>query len=124
MQQKIARIWANQADKAVLLAGLAAATRLGINILVSMVDMLPWGIGEAVSWTADVWKLIARRLTPIIGVRLDLTPAVSFRMAAGTEFLEIFGMGSLPTHAIETIRQLQLEDWQKLKALYELLRRY
>lgn len=123
MQEKLQKIWAAPSDKAVFLAGLAAATRLGINIVVSVVDMLPWGIGEVVSWAADAWKLIARRLTPIIGVRLDLTPAVSFRMAAGTEFLEIFGMGSLPTHAIETLRQLQLEDWQKLRALYELLRR-
>jgi len=115
--------------------GGEAAFRTFANTLVSVADLFP-GVGDAVSWGADIAKVYARikykkdRVAAIATgkdpekvqmSKLDLTPDVSVEVAVLTELLEVFSIGFLPTHAIEGGMQLY-KDWPKLKAAAQRLR--
>ncbi|PIR86735.1 MAG: hypothetical protein COU11_04475 [Candidatus Harrisonbacteria bacterium CG10_big_fil_rev_8_21_14_0_10_49_15] len=104
-------------------AGAAAALRTMINTGISAIDMFP-GIGAVPSWIADGLKWVSRfsRKTDF----LDLTPAVSKRVAIGSEALEFITLDAFPSHAIESTLQLKREDVPKMiaaiKAMIEILR--
>jgi hypothetical protein len=82
---------------------LVALTRTLLNIGISVIDLIP-GIGEVVSIGADLAKL----------TKFDLTPDVSKGIAWGSEILELFTGGVLPTHAIETTFQV-IKDIPRIK---------
>jgi len=83
---------------------LIAFARTVLNIGISVVDLVP-GIGEVVSIGADLAKLTS----------FDLTPDDSKAWAWGSEVLELFTGGALPTHAIETTMQF-VKDFPRMKA--------
>lgn len=83
---------------------LLAAMRTLLNVGISVADAFP-GVGEVVSTVADVAKL-----TP-----LDLSPDVSKFVAWGSEALELFTAGAMPSHAIETTWQF-VKDVPRMKA--------
>lgn len=76
-------------------AALVALTRSLLNIGISIVDVVP-GVGDVVSVGADVAKL----------TEFDLTPDVGKGIAWGSEILEFFTGGAMPSHAIETTIQM------------------
>jgi hypothetical protein len=82
---------------------LKAAVRTLANVGITLVDFIP-AIGDAVSIGADLLKL----------TKFDITPDVSKKVAWGSEVLEIFSGGVLPTHAIEGGMQLR-KDWPRFK---------
>jgi hypothetical protein len=81
-------------DKEVRVA-LSALARSLLNIGISIVDVVP-GIGDVISVGADVAKL----------TEFDLTPDVGKGIAWGSEILEFFTGGAMPSHAIETTIQM------------------
>lgn len=82
---------------------LLAFTRTLLNLGVSVVDAIP-GIGEVVSLGVDLAKL----------TKFDLTPDVSKGIAWGSEILELFTGGVMPSHIIETGFQF-VKDLPRMK---------
>ena len=99
--------------------------RTVLNIVIALFDLFP-GVGETVSWAADLSKVIARlskaakakaALSPSWHwlAKLDLTPDVSLTTALSSEALELISLGTLPTHAIETLLQIR-HDIRRLRS--------
>lgn len=74
--------------------GMLAFLRTCINLGITAADLIPV-MGDAISLIADASKLTS----------FDVTPDVSKKLAWGSEILEFFSLGVLPTHAIETVIQ-------------------
>lgn len=87
---------------------LKAAVRTLANVGITLVDFIP-GIGDVVSLGADLLKW----------TKFDITPDVSKEIAVGSEALEPFFGGALPTHAIEGGLQL----WKDVPRLKEGMQR-
>ena len=110
--------------------GREAVMRTTLNALISVADTVP-GVGDLVSWGADIAKILARaqykrqrQMAELAGEdlglvkmsKIELTPDVSVKIAVLTEFLEPLFLGLLPSHAIESSFQLYA-DFPKLKAM-------
>ena len=98
--------------------GTMAGLRAIINGGITVGDVFP-GVGDAVSWVADMLKVTsrtARRLgvTEKITRLLDTTPDVSLIKALGSEGLEAVSFGFFPSHGIETTYQLKY-DYPRIK---------
>jgi len=93
--------------------GLKATARTAANIGISVADMFP-GVGDAVSWLADLSKF--SKTTDIF------TPDVSKTVAVGSEALEFASLGFLPTHAIESSMQA-VKDAPRMKAAWDTFRK-
>ncbi len=119
--------------------GTEALFRTVINSCIAIADTVP-GIGDLASWGADAAKVWARwehqKAVALKGndyiaqgmsieeaeekakseikiSKIDLSPDVSVAVAVGSEALELVGLGTVPTHAIETLGQLRY-DWKKI----------
>lgn len=89
------------ADDPQAVEALKACARTCTNIGISIIDVIPGGIGESVSWVADLGKFWKK--TNI------LTPDVSKVEAIGSEAGEFVSGGFFPSHVVETVRQLQAD---------------
>jgi hypothetical protein len=94
-----------------------AAFRTIANAGIAALDMIPVA-GDTASLSADALKYakyikyFGRKLKLD---KLDLTPAVSRKIALGSEAAEFATVGFLPTHAIEGFLQLKRQDWGLMK---------
>jgi hypothetical protein len=93
---------------------MIALLRTCINFLLSFIDLIPFA-GEAISWLADLAKLI-RFFSKRIGwnVPIDLTPDVSLLVAMGTEIPDVLFGTAIPSHLVETVLQLKA-DWPRIQ---------
>lgn len=96
-----------------ILSGLWALGRTIVNLLISLVDMIPV-VGEIPSWLADIGKLF--------GKRTDLTPDVSIQIAWGTELIEFLTNTLFPSHLVETVLQLR-HDVPRMRVAWRQYRR-
>lgn len=109
--------------------GTKAAIRTALNAGIATGDFFP-GFGLVLSGGADAAKVVAKaeyeakrlyvrwvqkgKVDDVKMSSLDLTPDVKLRWALGSELLEFFAAGFLPTHAIEGGMQLY-HDWPRMK---------
>jgi len=113
-ESRLRLIWE---DEEVRRAALAAL-RTAVNIGISLADVVP-ALGEFPGWVADAGKVMtAVGRTFGVDLRLDLTPAVSKKVALGSELLEIPTLTVFPPNGIETSLQLKA-DWPTLQAGFQ-----
>ena len=100
-----------------------ALARSGLNLGVMLVEEFPiYGHAtDAVVDSVKYLKFLSKHFES-----LDITPAVSGKMAAFLEFTKFITCGIFPAHTVETLLQLYRKDWSEIRggfrAIAEILR--
>jgi hypothetical protein len=108
-----------------------ALYRTVANLTIGILDAIPAGAGESVSWTADALKILKRfahrhqhyvkMLKKLFPEWLDLTPDISIAEAVISELSEIPTGGFIPSHLVFEFRKQFQADLPRLTGFLEKL---
>lgn len=106
-----------------------ALYRTVANLTIGILDAIPAGAGESVSWTADALKILKRFahrhqhyvkiLKKLFPEWLDLTPDISIAEAVISELSEIPTGGFIPSHLVFEFRKQFKADLPRLIGFLE-----